>query len=219
MIITYHGHSCFKLKGKRGTVVTDPFDNFVGFNLPAMSADIITVSHQHKDHNAINKVKGTEAHQTPFIIDAPGEYEVGGISVFGDRLYHDNSKGAERGENIAFTILLDDLRICHLGDLGHLLTDDDIARIGMVDVLFVPVGGHFTIDPEQAVKVIRDIEPSIVVPMHYRLPEHDEKVFGDLKPLADFIKEYGADTQPEGKLIVEKERLPEEMELAILSRV
>jgi len=219
MIITYHGHSCFKLKGKRGTVVTDPYDSYVGFSMPGMSADIITVSHQHKDHNAIGNVKGTEQRQNPFIIDAPGEYEIGGISVFGDRFYHDASKGSERGENIAFTILLDDLRICHLGDLGHTLSDDEVAKIGMVDVLFVPVGGTFTLDPEKAMQVIRAIEPSIVIPMHYRLPEHDEKVFGDLKTLADFTKEYGAEPAPEGKLIVEKERLPEEMELSLLSRV
>ncbi len=219
MIITYHGHSCFKLKGKRGTVVTDPFDSYVGFSLPAMNADIITVSHQHKDHNAIGKVKGTDAHSSPFIIDAPGEYEVGGISVFGDRFYHDNSKGVERGESIAFTILLDDLKICHLGDLGHQLSDDQVARIGVVDVLFVPVGGTFTLNPEQAMQVVRTIDPSIVIPMHYRLPEHDEKVFGDLKTLEDFAKEYGANPVPEAKLLVEKERLPEEMQLSILSRI
>ena len=219
MIITYHGHSCFKLKGKRGTVVTDPYDSYVGFAMPAMSADIITVSHQHKDHNATAKIKGMEQHPTPFVIDAPGEYEVGGISVFGDRFYHDANKGVERGESIAFTILLDDLKVCHLGDLGHLLSEEEVAQLGMVDVLFVPVGGTFTINPEQAMQVIRAIEPSIVIPMHYRLPEHDEKVFGDLKPLSDFTKEYGAEPVPEGKLIVEKDRLPEEMQLSILSRV
>lgn len=218
MLITYHGQSCFKLKGRRGTVVTDPFDPYIGFSLPTMSADLITVSHQHKDHNAVGKVKGTEAHPQPFVIDCPGEYEVGGISVFGDRVYHDNSQGSERGENTIFTILLDDLRVCHLGDLGHLLTEEQVEKIGLVDILFVPVGGLFTINPEQAMEVIRAIDPSIVIPMHYQLPEHDMKVFVDLKPLAEFTKEYGIEPAPVPKLLIEKERLPEEMELMVLSR-
>ncbi|HCC84850.1 MAG TPA: Zn-dependent hydrolase [Candidatus Pacebacteria bacterium] len=219
MIISYHGHSCFKLKGRRGTVVTDPYEAYVGFNLPNLSADIVTVSHQHKDHNAVAKVKGTEANPKPFLIDCPGEYEVGGISVFGERVYHDASQGSERGENTVFTILLDDVRVCHLGDLGHALTETLIEKIGVVDVLFVPVGGSFTINPEQAVAVIRAIDPSIVIPMHYKTPEHDQKVFGDLKTLADFTKEFGLEPTPVPKLTVEKDRLPEEMELVILNQV
>jgi L-ascorbate metabolism protein UlaG (beta-lactamase superfamily) len=218
MTITYHGHSCFKLKGKRGVVVTDPFGSYVGFSSSSLTADMVTVSHQHKDHNAIEKVKGTDQHPKPFIIDCPGEYEVGGISVFGDRTYHDNSGGVERGENTVFTILLDDLRVCHLGDLGHALTEEQVEKIGLVDVLFVPIGGHFTINPEQAVEVIRMIEPSIVIPMHYLTPEHDSKVFGDLKMLTDFTKEYGIEPAAVPKLVVEKDRLPEETELVILSR-
>ena len=219
MIISYHGHSCFKLKGRRGTVVTDPYEAYVGFNLPNLSADIVTVSHQHKDHNAVTKVKGTETNPKPFLIDCPGEYEVGGISVFGERVYHDASQGSERGENTVFTILLDDVRVCHLGDLGHALTETLIEKIGVVDVLFVPVGGSFTINPEQAVAVIRAIDPSIVIPMHYKTPEHDQKVFGDLKTLADFTKEFGLEPTPVPKLTVEKDRLPEEMELVILNQV
>jgi L-ascorbate metabolism protein UlaG (beta-lactamase superfamily) len=218
MIITYHGHSCFKLKGKRGTVITDPFEAYVGFSPSSLTADIVTVSHQHKDHNAISKVKGTEAHPKPFIIDSPGEYEVGGVSVFGDKMYHDSVGGVERGENTVFTILLDDLRVCHLGDLGHTLTEEQVEKIGLVDILFVPVGGHFTINPEQANEVIRMIEPSIVIPMHFLTPEHDSKVFGDLKTLADFTKEYGIEPAAVPKLSIEKDRLPEETELVILSR-
>lgn len=218
MIITYHGHSCFKLKGKRGSVITDPFDPYVGFSASGLTADIVTVSHQHKDHNATGRVKGTEAHSKPFIIDCPGEYEVGGISVFGDRMYHDNAGGVERGENTVFTILLDELRVCHLGDLGHALTEEQIEKIGLVDILFVPVGGIFTINPEQAIEMIRVIEPSLVIPMHYLTPEHDQKIFGDLKLVTDFTKEYGIEPVAVPKLTVEKDRLPEETELVILSR-
>jgi L-ascorbate metabolism protein UlaG (beta-lactamase superfamily) len=218
MIITYHGHSCFKLKGKRGTVITDPYDAYVGFSPSGLTADIVTVSHQHKDHNAVDKVKGTEAHPKPFLIDCPGEYEVGGISVFGERMYHDASQGVERGENTVFTILLDELRVCHLGDLGHALTEEQVEKIGLVDVLFIPVGGVFTLNPEQAIEAIRKIEPSIIIPMHYRTPEHDLNVFGDLKQITDFTKEYGIEPAAVPKLVVEKDRLPEETELVILSR-
>jgi len=219
MIITYHGHSCFKLKGKRGTVITDPYDSYVGFSPSGLVADLVTVSHQHKDHNAVARVKGTEVHPKPFLIDCPGEYEVGGVSVFGERMYHDANLGVERGENTVFTILLDELRVCHLGDLGHALTEEQVEKIGLVDVLFVPVGGSFTLNPEQAIEAIRKIEPSIVIPMHYRTPEHDVNVFGDLKMVTDFTKEYGIEPAAVPKLVVEKDRLPEETELVILSRV
>ena len=147
MIITYHGHSCFKLKGKRGTVVTDPYDDAVGFSMPRLSADIVTVSHDHFDHNAAGKISGTARRDNPFVIAEPGEYEVGRISVFGTKTYHDSSKGAERGLNTVYTVLIDGMKICHLGDLGHELTADQLDAIGSIDILLCPVGGSFTIGP------------------------------------------------------------------------
>lgn len=218
MIITYHGHSCFKLKGKNGTVVTDPYDSYIGFAAPALSADVITASHQHKDHHAVAQVKPSARRDKPFLIDVLGEYEVGGISVFGTHSYHDDQQGSLRGENYIYTILLDNLRICHLGDLGHELTEEHISDIGQVDVLFVPVGGVFTINPDQAVKVIRSIEPSIVIPMHFKTADHDQNVFGDMRTLEDFTKAYGVDTPPVDKLVVEQDRLPEETQLVTLFR-
>jgi L-ascorbate metabolism protein UlaG (beta-lactamase superfamily) len=216
MNITYLGHSAFKLKGKMGTVVTDPFSEYIGFALPGLSADIVTVSHDHPDHNAVDKIGGTARRQRPFFITEAGEYEVGGVSVFGTTLFHDNTKGVERGQSIAYTILLDDLRICHLGDLGHELTADDAEKIGNIDILLCPVGGVFTIDPATAVKVIRSLEPSIVIPMHFRTPQHKSDLFGELKTLEDFTREYGAAVAPVKKLDVERSSLPEETELVIL---
>ena len=210
MIISYHGHSCFKLKGRRGTVVTDPYEAYVGFNLPNLSADIVTVSHQHKDHNAVAKVKGTEANPKPFLIDCPGEYEVGGISVFGERVYHDASQGSERGENTVFTILLDDVRVCHLGDLGHALTETLIEKIGVVDVLFVPVGGTNVLDATQAAAVISQLEPRIVIPMHYQLPGLKLKSGKKYDTIDKFQKEMGAGTEEVLKLKVTKKDLPQE---------
>jgi L-ascorbate metabolism protein UlaG (beta-lactamase superfamily) len=183
MTITYHGHSCFRLKGKKGTLVTDPFDDYIGFRLANLSADVVTVSHDHKDHNQAARVKGTSRRAQPFVIDHPGEYEVGGISVFGVQTFHDKLQGAERGINVVFTTLIDQVRVCHLGDLGHLLDEDTQTQIGMVDVLLVPVGGVASLNAEEATKVIHMLEPSIVIPMHYKTASHDPKVFADFAPV------------------------------------
>lgn len=217
MQITYHGHSCFKLKGESGTLVTDPFsDKAVGIPLSRLSADIITISHDHADHNAKDKVKGTANRENPFVIDFPGEYEVGGISVFGTKTYHDQVEGAERGNNIVFKILIDGLSVCHLGDLAHQLDEKQLDSIGMVDVLFLPVGGPFSLMGDEAIKVANAISPSILIPMHYS----DSSYPSDTKcqPLEQFLQSFGMSAEPEDKLIVEKDRLPEEMQLAILRR-
>ncbi len=215
MEITYLGHSAFKLKGKNGTVITDPFGDSVGLAFPNVSADIITVSHQHGDHNAADKIKGTARRAEPFVVSYPGEYEVGGISVFGVQTFHDAEKGAQRGVNTVFTVLMDELKICHLGDLGHELSSSQLDEIGVVDVLLCPVGGHFTIDPKQAVTVIQQIEPSYIIPMHYKTEKHGEG-FEEVQPLENFLKEYGVQPTPQPKLVVEKLRLPEETELVVL---
>lgn len=220
MTITYHGHSCFKLRGKAGSVVTDPYDDYIGFSLPSLSADIVTVSHtQHGDHNQTERVSSTARRERPFIIDHLGEYEVGGISVFGAKSYHDDAQGAERGPNSIFTIAIDGVRACHLGDLGHELTENMVNDIGIIDVLFVPVGGVYTINAKQAVSVARALEPSIVVPMHYNTADHDQKTFGELQTLEDFLKEFGADNVTTvDKLKIEPDRLPEEMEVVVLEK-
>lgn len=216
MEITYYGHSAFKLKGKKGTVITDPFSDAVGWSLPNISADLVTVSHHHFDHDHTKKIGGTARRTNPFIVDTPGEYEVGGISVFGTATWHDANQGVERGSNTVFTILLDDISVCHLGDLGHELTNDQLSSIGTVDVLLVPVGGVFTINPAQAVKTVQAFEPSYVIPMHYKTEKHDEKVFADVATLDDFLKEYGAQPAPVKELSVDKSKLPEETELVVL---
>lgn len=217
MEISYLGHSSFVLKGKRGTVVTDPYQAYVGFSMPNVSADLVTSSHDHPDHNATTEVNATSRRDKPFIISQPGEYEVAGISVFGIESYHDDTKGSERGRNTIFTILLDELRICHLGDLGHPLTNEMIEAIGAVDVLLVPVGGHFTINPAQAVELIHQLEPAYAIPMHFKTDDHDDKVFGDLVGLDAFLKEYGMSPVPQPKFKLEKNTLPEETELVVVS--
>lgn len=216
MEITYLGHSCFRLKGNLGTVITDPFDSYIGFNLPSASADIVTISHDHKDHNNYKAINGTARREKPFIITHPGEYEVGGISVFGVKTDHDASGGAERGSNIVYTVLIDDLKVCHLGDLGHELTQEQLTEIGQADVLLLPVGGVFTIGADQALKIAQAMEPSYIVPMHYKTAKHDANVFGDMATLEDFMKEFGSEIVPVPKLVISKDRLPEETEMVVL---
>lgn len=218
MEITYLGHSCFKLKGKAGTVVCDPFQGSVGFAMSTVSADVVTSSHDHPDHNAVERVKGTARRAEPFIIKTPGEYEVGGISIFGVPTFHDESKGTERGRNTVFTIYMEHLRICHLGDLGHDLTDAQLAEIGEISVLMIPVGGGFTIDAETAVKIINKLDPFYVIPMHYNTDEHNQDVFGDIKPLKTFLDEYGVNKEPIKSLEVSADKMPEETEIVVLQR-
>lgn len=217
MDIIYLGHSAFQLKGKRGTVVLDPYHPAVGFSLPTLTADVVTVSHQHSDHNDVSKITSASHREKPFIVTQPGEYEVAGISVFGVESYHDANQGVERGRNIIFTVMLDELRVCHLGDLGHELTPELIEQIGAVDVVLCPVGGHFTIDAATAVKTIHQLEPAYAIPMHYKTDHHDDKVYGELTDLGTFLKEYGMEPQPQPKLHLEKTILPEETELVVLA--
>jgi len=218
MQITYLGHSCFKLKGKTGTVVTDPYSEkgVYGVNMPRVAADIVTVSHQHAGHNAIEKIKGTAKRENPFVIDFPGEYEVGGISVFGTKTYHDLVEGAERGNNLIFKILIDGLTVCHLGDLAHPLSPEQLKAIGSIDVLLLPVGGPSSLMGAVAVKVAQAISPSYLIPMHYADSAYPADA--PLKKIDDFFKAYGATVEAEEKLLVEKDRLPDETQLVVLKR-
>jgi L-ascorbate metabolism protein UlaG (beta-lactamase superfamily) len=212
MMISYLGQSCFKLQDKLGpegvTLVTDPFAKEIGFKVPNFEADIVTVSHQHRDHNNSGALRGD-----PFVIDTPGEYDIKGVMVQGVETFHDAKGGAERGKNIVYRIGMDDLTIVHLGDLGHILTDEQLEQVDGVDVLFVPVGGKVTLDAKMAVEVIGQLEPRIVIPMHYKFP--GEKF--ELDPVEKFIKELGVQPRREEKLKIAKKDLPQEgMDLVIL---
>lgn len=217
MDITYLGHSCFKLRTAGASLVTDPFSNGIGMVMPKVSADVVTVSHDHDDHNNVGAITGTARREKPFIIDAPGEYEIGGVSVFGVDTYHDEVEGAKRGKNAVFSILMDGLSVVHLGDLGHELTSKQVQEINGVDILLCPVGGVYTIGPVEAAKVVTELEPSIVIPMHYKTPLLTGDAFADLKGVDDFIKELGVEqVERTDKLSVTKVSLPEEMRVVVL---
>ena len=166
MIITWLGHACFRLISKDGhTVVTDPFSEKVGYPPPEGCADIVTVSHEHHDHNDIGKLEGVR-----HVVRGTGRFEWGNISVTGIPTWHDDAKGVKRGENMVFLIEIDGVRIAHMGDLGHELTRDQISAIGKVDVLLLPVGGFYTIDAAAAARVMASLAPALTIPMHYLTP-------------------------------------------------
>ncbi len=211
MTITWYGHSCFKITNQGGhlTIITDPFDKKIGLTPPRGSADIVTVSHDHFDHNNVKAISGEV-----FVINSPGEYEIKDIRIIGCSSYHDDKKGEQRGLNTIYLIEMDRVRLCHLGDLGQTrLTDHQLETIGQVDILMIPVDGVYTINARQAVKIIKQVEPNIVVPMHYKLPGLTEKL-ADVK---DFLKEMGLNGQGTvDKLTLKKKDLiNKEMELVV----
>lgn len=207
MEITKLGHSSFKLKGKKVTVVTDPFDSeMVGIKFPKVEANIVTISHSHKDHSSRESVLGT-----PTIIDGPGEYEIAEVFIRGISSYHDNEGGVKRGKNIIYRIEIDGLVLAHLGDLGHKLTDDQVDQLGNVDILMVPVGGVYTIGPIQAAEVVAQIEPNIVLPMHYFEDYLKKDAFGQLEKVDKFFSQIGREKVVAPKLTISPEKLPQEL--------
>ena len=220
MEISYFGHSCFRIKTKKALVVTDPFDGSIGLTLPKLKADIVTVSHGHKDHANFKVVEGTEAHPEPFVIQGLGEYEVSEMYVWGLPSYHDDEKGKKRGKNTLYFMLSEGVRLTHLGDLGHLLSDKMADKISQTDILFVPVGGKYTLDAAMAVKVVEQISPNIVIPMHYNMagssPEKDPSGLG-LAPVKEFLEKIGAESvRPVPKLSIKAETMPEERQVIVL---
>ena len=164
MKIKWLGHACFLLTDERGIrVLTDPFDEKVGYRLPAVEADIVTTSHNHYDHNNTGVVKGSFVH-----IARPGSYCEKGLEIKGIPTYHDEDEGTRRGENTVFVFSMDGLRVCHCGDLGHIPTPAQAEAIGPVDILLVPVGGTYTIDAAGAHEVMKLLKPSVTIPMHFK---------------------------------------------------
>ncbi len=214
MEITYLGHASFKIKAKDMVIVTDPYDSEeVGLKFPAhVTAQIVTLSHDHFDHSRIKAIEGT-----PLVLTNPGDYESGGCDVVGFLTYHDAKQGSERGSNTVFKITVEGLTIVHLGDIGHVLSEELIEEIGDVDILMVPVGGTYTVDARGAKEIISQIEPKITIPMHYQVPELVDSLKNNLAPLSQFLKEIGKEgVEPQDKLVVKVGSLPEEPQIVVL---
>ncbi len=166
MKIKWLGHSCFLITSSTGVrILTDPFDETVGYKVPEAEVDIVTTSHDHFDHNYVEAVKGEYVH-----INTSGRHNVKGIDILGVDTFHDEAGGSKRGGNVVFTYLVDGMKICHLGDLGHILTEEQLNQIGRVDVLLLPVGGTFTIDYREASELADKMNPRLIIPMHFKTP-------------------------------------------------
>jgi L-ascorbate metabolism protein UlaG (beta-lactamase superfamily) len=214
--ITWAGQSCFQIsvsgsKDNSADIVIDPYDEATGLKLPNFSSDILLVTHNHHDHNNIKGVKGD-----PFVVQGPGEYEIKGVFIKGIPSFHDNKDGKEKGQNTIYTIDAEDMRFCHLGDLGqNELSPEQLDKIGQVDILMIPVGGAgYTISSTEAVKIVGQIEPRIVIPMHYALP----KLEMDIDDVSKFLKAIGKPSvAAQDKLTIKASTLPKEgMEIAVL---
>jgi L-ascorbate metabolism protein UlaG (beta-lactamase superfamily) len=181
MKIKWFGQSCFLITAENDTsILTDPFKNMLGYKLPEIEANIVTTSHDHPDHNNINAVKGRFTH-----IHEPGGFLENGIPIKGVATFHDNASGAKKGKNTVYNFTIDGLHVCHLGDLGHVLSSNQIQAIGTVDVLLLPVGGGPTIGATNAIQVMKQLNPAIVIPMHYRT-----KAFGLLGFLFEKVDQF-----------------------------
>ena len=166
MKITWLGHSSFLVEDSKGKkLLTDPFEPSIGYSIYKGAADIVTISHHHFDHDYVNEIKGN-----PIICDKLGDFNYCDIPIYGLPSFHDKVRGAKRGENTIFVLEMDGFRLCHLGDLGHTLLPEDIDKIGKIDVLFIPVGGNFTLDSSEAAVIAKAIGSHIVIPMHYKTP-------------------------------------------------
>lgn len=210
MELTWYGHASFRLKDRNMTVVTDPYDKTLGLPLPRLKADIVTISHAAPHHNHLAGVKGEFK-----VIDGPGEYEIGGVFITGVQMTPSKKKSgdSEAIPNTVFVFYMDEIAICHLGDLNYVPSQSQVEDMGSIEVLLVPVGGQNALTAAQAAEVISLIEPQVVVPMHYHLPDLTVK----LDPVEKFLKEMGiAKADKIDSLKLTKSSLPDETQIVLL---
>jgi L-ascorbate metabolism protein UlaG (beta-lactamase superfamily) len=209
MEITWIGHSCFLIRGKEQTVITDPCHPDLGYRLGEPEADIVTLSHFHPGHSYVEGVAND-----PKQIKSPGEYEIGGTFITGIASFHDEKKGEVRGKNTIYIVEMDGIILCHLGDLGHPLDSHLIEEIGGIGILFLPVGEVSTIPIDTAVEIVRQLEPPIVIPMHYKT----EAFTGNLSPVDKFLDKMRIrEIEAKPKLSITASSLPSSTQIIVLN--
>jgi len=208
MEINWLGHSCFIIRGKKKTIITDPYHPDLGYSLGKPEADIVTVSHFHPGHSYVEGIANN-----PKQVNGPGEYEIGGVFITGIASFHDAKKGEIKGKNTIYHIELDGMTLCHLGDLGHRLTPQLIEQMGGIDILFVPVGEVSTISIDIAVEIVGQLNPHIVIPMHYKT----DALTANLQPVDKFLKKMvGREPEVKPNLSVTKSSMPDTTQVIIL---
>lgn len=211
MKIKWLGHSSFLLTAADGTtVLTDPYNvsSTLRYSPYTDPVDIVTISHDHADHAYTKELVGK-----PTIIKWTGAYNAKGINIKGVAVFHDTEKGRQRGNNIVFVIIVDNLKICHCGDLGHVLSTADIALIGPIDILLIPVGGFYTIDAKDATEVVKQLNPKIVIPMHFLT----DKCSFPIKPVDEFLKgKSNFRKENTTELKITSDSLPAKQEIIVL---
>lgn len=215
--VWWYGQACLRIKGKSTSIVIDPYDGeFTGLGKLKLEADIVAVTHDHGDHNNVSAVSGISEGKNPFVLNGPGEYEIAGVNVVGIPSFHDDKGGADRGKNTIYSINVDDVNFVHLGDLGQKqLTQAQVEALSACDVLFIPVGGTYTINADDAPDIISALEPKIIVPMHYFVDGLKFK----LDPVSKFLGAMGKEKlEPVAKLSVSQERMPQEVEVVVLEK-
>ncbi len=204
----WYGHNCFRIRAKEATVLTDPVGRGTGYLLPKQTADVVTLSDQDPANANVDAIKPEFT-----TVSGPGEYEVHDVFVTGIRTYRDTEQGRERGHNTVYLIEIEGMRVGHLGDLGHPLSEEQAEAMANVDVLLVPVGGGDVLEPAQAAEIIGQLEPKIVVPMRFATAQGDREL-GTLEP---FCKELGVEVPvPIEKLVVRQADLAEALRVTAL---
>lgn len=181
MLIKWLGHASFKISSQGIDIITDPINENSGYPMFPRSADIITISHQHWDHNAVECITGPAK-----VIEGPGQHQIEGVLINGINAYHDDQQGRERGSNTIFKICAEGINLVHLGDLGHVLSLEQVEEIGRTDILLLPVGGRYTVGAEQACEIVELLQPQFVIPMHFQT----RHLSFSLAPVEKFISRY-----------------------------
>jgi len=214
MKIKWYGHAAFLITSDQGVkIITDPYESGayggqLAYGQIKDQSDIALTSHDHADHNDTKSLPGS-----PQIVKSSGSKTVKGISFKGIPTYHDSSKGSERGTNTIFTFSVDGIRVCHLGDLGHILSEKELVEIGPVDILLIPVGGYFTIDSKEATRVAEQLKAKVLIPMHFKT----EKCGFPIAPVEDFLKGKPNSRRPgTSEVTFDKTTLPHQMEVVVL---
>ena len=218
MEIRWFGHSFFAVTTSTNVqkdvkVFFDPFSEEIGLKTPKeLEADVVLVSHNHFDHNNVSLFQ-----KVGIVLNTAGEYSVKGVDIKGILAYHDKSFGQERGANIIFTLESEGIKVAHLGDLGHVPDDSQKKALGQIDILFLPVGAKNAISLQEAMSIIKELSPKIIIPMHYKIPGLKLEI-GGLEP---FCKEIGTcPLEPQRKLVVKPSTLEgKEMEVVVLEQV